>query len=421
MAAGAARIRVLLVAADPQVLQTVGATIDQPGFGYGLRSVSSREEFFARLRSRLPDVFLLADAGLPGFPLKDILKAVRKIGPGLPMVVLGQECDRHSRGRAALGATPYLQIREVERLASLIERALREQQARNSQTHLRGVNDRAARLIARNQKLATIGQLTGSIAHEINNPLEAVTNLLFLMEHGELSPALREYLTLAQRELDRAVRISKQTLNFSRESPAPVRVGLGGLLDEVLVLYARRIARKQLEVVRQFINDDPVVVFPGEMRQVFSNLISNAIEASPEHGRLYLRLRKSRHWGDVKVTGMRVTVADQGAGIPAKIRHRVGEPFFTTKGETGTGLGLWVTHSIVRIYGGNLLLHSSTGERHGTVFSLFLPTNLRPQAVTSAGERTMTGAFAAGSQGEAQAQEEVTGGPFVPGSRPLAS
>ncbi len=416
MAAAAARIRVLLVTADPKMLQAVAATIDQPGFGYGLRSASSRAEFFSRLHSRLPHVFLLADAGLSDFPLKEIVKAVRKISPGLPVVVLGKQ----PTDRGVPGGT-YLRIGEVARLPSLIERALREQQARNSLTHVRGVNDRAARLIARNQKLATIGQLTGSIAHEINNPLEAVTNLLFLMEHGELPPSIREYLTLAQRELDRAVRISKQTLNFYRESPTPVHVGLGGLLDEVLVLYSRRIAQKQLEVVRQFINDDPVLVFPGEMRQVFSNLISNAIEASPEHGRLYLRLRKSRFWGDLKVTGMRVTIADQGLGIPAKIRHRVGQPFFTTKGETGTGLGLWVTHSIVRIYGGNLLLHSSTGKHHGTVFTLFLPTNLRPQAVSSAAETTMIDAFSAASNGETHGQEEETGGPFVRRTRPLAS
>jgi signal transduction histidine kinase len=352
--------------------------------------------------------------------LKEIVKAVRKIGPGLPVVVLGKQRSGRSTGRAVPGGT-YLGIGEVARLPSLIERALREQQARNSQTHVRGVNDRAARLIARNQKLATIGQLTGSIAHEINNPLEAVTNLLFLIEHGELPPSIREYLTLAQRELDRAVRISKQTLNFYRESPTPVHVGLGGLLDEVLVLYSRRISQKQLEVVRQFMNDDPVLVFPGEMRQVFSNLISNAIEASPEHGKLYLRLRKSCFWGDLKVTGMRVSIADEGPGIPAKIRHRVGQPFFTTKGETGTGLGLWVTHSIVRIYGGNLLLHSSTGKHHGTVFTLFLPTNLRPHAVSYPAETTMIDARSAASNGETQAQEEETGGPFVRRTRSLAS
>jgi two-component system, NtrC family, sensor kinase len=419
MASVVARIRALLVTADPEVLLAVGVTVDQSGFRYLLRTASSREEVLPRLVSHFPDVILLGESGIPGFPVQEILKAIRKISPQLPTVVLGKP---RSGRRVALGGASYLPISDVARLPSTIERALREQQARNSQMRLRGEIDRAARLIARNQKLATIGQLTGSIAHEINNPLEAVTNLLYLMERGELPPAAREYLALAQRELDRVVLISKQTLNFYRESPTPIRVGLSGLLDEVLVLYSRRIAQKQLEVVRRYMNDDPLVIFPGEMRQIFSNLISNAIEASEEGGKLHLRLRKSRFWGDSKVTGMRISIADEGIGIPAKIRHRVGEAFFTTKGETGTGLGLWVTQSIVRNYGGNLLLRSSTGKRHGTIFTLFIPANLRPHAVARTTEATMN--LFRGTSGEAQVQEdakETGGGPLVPGNRPLAS
>jgi two-component system, NtrC family, sensor kinase len=410
------RIRVLLVTADPEVLQAVGITVGQPGLGYTLQSTSSGEELLSRLHSALPDVILLAAPGIPGYRLQEMLKTIGEISPGLPVVVLG-------KGRRGRFASAYLPLGAIERLPSTIERALREHQARNDQTRLHSEIDRAARLIARNQKLATIGRLTGSIAHEINNPLEAVTNLLFLMERGELPPSAREYLVLAQKELDRVVRISKQTLNFYRESPTPVRVGLGGLLDEVLILYARRIAQKQMEVVRQFMNDDPLLIFPGELRQVFSNLISNAVEASAEHGRLYLRLRKSHFWGDSKVTGMRVTIADEGVGIPAKVRRRVGEPFFTTKGETGTGLGLWVTQSIVRNYGGNLLLRSSTGKRHGTVFTLFLPTNLRPQVVAREGETKKAEAISAGGSGDnhGQENERAQDGRSSHGTPPLAS
>jgi two-component system NtrC family sensor kinase len=234
-----------------------------------------------------------------------------------------------------------------------------------------------------NQKLVTIGRLTASIAHEINNPLESVTNLLYLLDMvPNLPDAAHQYLDLAQKELGRVVQIARQTLNFYRETAAPVRTHLSVLLDEVLVLYSRRIAEKKLEVVRQFIYDEPVMVYPGEMRQVFSNLVTNAIEASSPGGKLRLRTHRTRQWSDHEVIGIRVSVADTGTGIDRGLRHRLGEPFFTTKGQRGTGLGLWVTQSIIRRYGGNLQLHSSTAaQHHGTVFSVFLPTNMRPHAV----------------------------------------
>ena len=193
-----------------------------------------------------------------------------------------------------------------------------------------------------------------------------------------LSSESRNYLQMAQHELNRVVQISKQTLNFYRETPSPVRVDMVELLEEVLVLYSRRIGEKQLLVTREYNARTSVTVFPGEMRQVFSNLISNAIEASRTGGKLRLRVRSATHWKDGGVRGVRVSIADDGSGIDPKIRARLGEPFFTTKGQSGTGLGLWVTQSILNRYGGDMRLHSSVGERHGTVFSIFLPTNLRP-------------------------------------------
>lgn len=237
----------------------------------------------------------------------------------------------------------------------------------------------SASALRENHKMVTIGRLAGSIAHEINNPLESITNLMFLIgSDPRLSAETRNYLQMAQHELNRVVQISKQTLNFYRETPSPVRVDMVELLEEVLVLYARRIGEKQLLVTREYNARTPVTVFPGEMRQVFSNLISNAIEASRNGGKLRLRVRSATHWNDGGVRGVRVSIADDGSGIDPKIRARLGEPFFTTKGQSGTGLGLWVTQSILNRYGGDMRLHSSIGERHGTVFSIFLPTNLRP-------------------------------------------
>src|SRR5580704_13480561 len=211
-------------------------------------------------------------------------------------------------------------------------------------------------------------------------------NLLYLMEIDSSPEKSREYLKMAQRELNRVVQISKQTLSFSRETSAPVRLQLADLIEEVLVLYGRRIADKNLRIARQYESSETVTAFPGEMRQVLSNLVANAIEASETNGRIVLRIRDARKWSDRGVRGLRFSVADNGLGISPETRKRLGEPFFTTKGHAGTGLGLWVTRSILSRYGGNLQVHSSnSGERHGTVFSMFLPTNMRPLAVVARG------------------------------------
>jgi signal transduction histidine kinase len=154
------------------------------------------------------------------------------------------------------------------------------------------------------------------------------------------------------------------------------------LLEEVLSLYGRRMMEKNLRVERQYDCGEEAIVYPGEMRQVLSNLVTNAIEASTLRGRLRLRVRSTRSWSDSQVRGIRVSVADTGSGIPPEVQRRLGEPFFTTKGQRGTGLGLWVTRSIIQRYGGEMQLRSSVHpDRHGTVFTIFLPTNLRPRAV----------------------------------------
>jgi two-component system, NtrC family, sensor kinase len=246
--------------------------------------------------------------------------------------------------------------------------------------------DQVAEVLRNNQKLITLGRLTASIAHEINNPLESITNLLYLMEQSDPEKAT-EYLKLAQRELNRVVQISKQTLSFSRETRGPVRVQLSELIEEVLGLYARRIGDKNLRVVRQYETCDPLTAFPGEMRQVLSNLISNAVEATSEGGRIVIRIRAARKWGARDTRGLRLSIGDNGSGIPNEVRTRLGEPFLTTKGQSGTGLGLWVTQSILSRYGGCLQVRSSTSSaRHGTVFCIFLPLRLGSLTVFPGGE-----------------------------------
>lgn len=238
-----------------------------------------------------------------------------------------------------------------------------------------------AEILRENQKLITLGRLTASIAHEINNPLESVTNLLYLMEQDSSQKA-SEYLKLAQRELNRVVQITRQTLTFTRETNMPVRVQLSELLDEVLDLYHRRIGDKRLRIVRQYQAHEPVSILPGEMRQVLSNLISNAIEATAQRGRIVIRVSPARCWSRQDSRGVRLSIGDNGSGIPGEVRSRLGEPFFTTKGQAGTGLGLWVTQSILSRYGGSLQVRSSVSPaRHGTVFSIFLPVIQRSLAV----------------------------------------
>ena len=246
--------------------------------------------------------------------------------------------------------------------------------------------ERLRHLLIENQRLITTGRLAASIAHEINNPLEAVTNLLYLLRsESGLTPQGRGFLVMAQSELNRVAQISKQALNFNRETEHPVRVEPCGLLEEVLGLYTRRAQEKRIQIRREYRSESTITAFPGEVRQVFSNLIANAIEATARGGRIRVRVRQTRLWSDAGQQGLRITVADTGSGIPAQVRRRLGEPFFTTKGQKGTGIGLWLSQTILRRYGGNLQLWSSTlEEHHGTVFSVFLPTNMRPAIVEAA-------------------------------------
>ena len=377
-------IRLLLLNPSPATSSTVRAELAGDGQEYEILDITSPEEFTGQLRTHRPQLVLADEGGIAGVSLKEALEAAHNHRPQIPVIVLGEgRAGRSSLRVLRKGA--FLNVTEMEKLPSIIGRLLSEEGSKGKQSKTRQEQLRdAAGLMRENQRLVTIGRLTGSIAHEINNPLESVTNLLFLIDHEPgLSPRVRDYLTMAQRELERVVQISKQTLNFYRDTASPVPVRLSELLNEVLVLYARRISDKRVKVIRRFGSEEPLVVLPGEIRQVFSNLIANAIEASAEHGKLYLRIRKSRFWGDPRIVGMRVTIADNGIGMSPEVSRRVGEAFFTTKGQGGTGLGLWVSHSIIERYGGNLFLKSSTGERHGTVFSTLLPTNLRPQVVGS--------------------------------------
>jgi signal transduction histidine kinase len=378
---------VLLLAVDPGIAQEVRAAARRSGLAVSVHAVDSPESFRAELRAGHADLVLAVPGDHPGMGTTEILHQVQSTAPSLPVVLIGDPGPSVSEPGILHQAAPDCTwAASIDELSGVLSQALEEH--RGSRQRVQLEMDRAADMLRENQKLSTIGRLAASIAHEINNPLEAVTNLLYLIGlEDRLSDSVQHYLTLAQRELERVVQISKQTLNFYRETNAPLTVRVSDLLDEVMVLYSRKVADKNLRVHREYESSDTVTVYPGEMRQVLSNLVTNAIEACSANGKLWLRVRSTRKWSDSGVRGIRISIGDNGAGISAETRQNLGQPFFTTKGQHGTGLGLWVTRSIINRYGGELQLRSSTSaHRHGTVFSIFLSTNMRPQAVHAEGE-----------------------------------
>lgn len=220
------------------------------------------------------------------------------------------------------------------------------------------------------EKLAVAGRFAASIAHEINNPLEAITNCLYLATLTNLPADARTYVNLAEKELDRVSQITMQTLRFYRGSTRLDATDVSELLETVLTLLDSRMQRAKIDVKREFRNQNTVIAQSGEVRQVIANLVGNAMDAMLDGGRLRLRTAEGRDWATGR-RGVVVTVADTGSGMDEATRTRIFEPFFSTKGITGTGLGLWISQEIVAKHHGTLKARSRPGS--GTVFRMFLP------------------------------------------------
>jgi PAS domain S-box-containing protein len=232
--------------------------------------------------------------------------------------------------------------------------------------------------LRRTEKLAATGRLAASIAHEINNPLEAVTNLLFLISSSELSPQNRSYLELAEKELARVGDIATQTLRFYRQSYAPVHTRVTELMDSVLKVYQSRLQAANVKIVRDYSPVQDLRCMSGEIRQVLANLVGNALDAMSGDGTLRLRIHESCDWRNSCEPGVRITVADNGSGIPREVLPRIFEPFVTTKETTGTGLGLWVSSEIVSKHSGRIQVRSRIEKgKAGTVFTVFLPYSVK--------------------------------------------
>jgi two-component system, sporulation sensor kinase E len=246
-------------------------------------------------------------------------------------------------------------LRMIGSAVDITERRLAEQALRNS------------------EKLAAAGRLAASIAHEINNPLEAVTNLIFLARTTEpTNPEVDGLLTMAEEELRRAAHLTKQTLGFYRDSTFPSRFNVAHVIDDLLSLYARRIEANGVKVEKHYVDPGEIHGMIGEIRQAISNLVANALDAmSRSGGTLHIRLRRTVH--SQSGSALRITVADTGLGIPNELRKKIFEPFFTTKQETGTGLGLWLTKNIVEKHRGTIRVSSSSIGKTGTVFSMTVP------------------------------------------------
>jgi len=243
-----------------------------------------------------------------------------------------------------------------------IDRELARERQRDSEAALR-----------RSEQIAAAGRMAAAIAHEINNPLEAVTNLWYLLGEEDLSQGGRAYLKTMGEELNRVSHIAKQTLEFYRKGTTASRFELAQSIEEALLLLSRRV--QSLGAVIEVHHREPAAIhgFAGEMRQLFVNLFVNALEAGAR--RIRIRSSRSSDWSQPSRRGLRILVADDGSGIPAAAAAKIFEPFFTTKEEKGTGLGLWVSRGIVQKHKGTIFMRTSTRTgKSGTVFSIFLPT-----------------------------------------------
>ena len=252
---------------------------------------------------------------------------------------------------------------------AMVISAIRDVTARKlAEKQIGKLNHQLEEALRRSDNLAATGRLVATIAHEINNPLESLGNLLYVLgANPTLDDSGKEMVEAAKQEVGRLSNRSRQTLAPHRETKSPVLTKVSELLDDVLTMLHRTLESAQVEVRREYQTEGEVTIYPDELRQVFTNLITNAVDAIGERGELHLSIEILL---DREIV---VRISDTGCGIPAGHLDSIFEPFFTTKGEKGTGIGLWVTKSNVEKVGGRIEVVSSTTVTRGTRFSIFLP------------------------------------------------
>ena len=239
------------------------------------------------------------------------------------------------------------------------------------------IEKRTQQALISNEKLAVAGRLAASIAHEIHNPLDAVANMLYLMSSGSTPEETAQFVAMAQQEISRVTQISRSMLSLYRESTAPVPVNIKEILEGTLVLLDHLIVEHKSAIDVSFSGDLIVAGFPAELRQVFTNLIVNAIEAAGDDGRIVVEATHlpagTAGTGERHEDGVLVEIVDSGPGVAATASPNLFQPFFSTKGEQGTGLGLWVSRGIIRKHGGSIGL-TSRSDSHGAIARVFLAT-----------------------------------------------
>jgi PAS domain S-box-containing protein len=238
---------------------------------------------------------------------------------------------------------------------------------------------RVERLLLQSEKIAATGRMAATVAHEINNPLEAVMNLVYLARLcAEEGTEQHRYLKSAENEIERVSHIARSTLGFYRDRGTPMEAGLSELMDAVLLIYESRFHAHRITIEREYNHAQPIVVSKGEITQVFSNLIANAVDAMPRGGVLRTGIKEV---GCPGATRLRVTVEDHGMGIEEANMGRIFEPFFTTKPDVGTGIGLWVTRQLLERRGGTISIASSTKPGcSGTTATVEIPLKAKPIA-----------------------------------------
>jgi PAS domain S-box-containing protein len=222
------------------------------------------------------------------------------------------------------------------------------------------------------ERLASVGRLAATVAHEINNPLEAVTNFIYLAKlHQDLPEKTRRYLENADQELRRVAHIAQQTLGFYRGGNHAVKLVIADVVQDVLTIYQRKCHYKDISLERRIEPGLTSYGLPGELKQILSNLISNAIDASREGGKIMICARLWRH-PNTRRRGIRFSIVDNGVGISAEDKKRIFTPFFTTKKDVGTGLGLWISRELLAKRSGYIRLRNQA-KPPGTVVSFFVP------------------------------------------------
>ena len=237
-------------------------------------------------------------------------------------------------------------------------------------------------IVQTSERLASVGRLAATVAHEINNPLEAVTNYVYLAkQQPDLPPKIKQYLDSADAALARVAHIAQQTLGFYRENFQPAKLVISDVIEDVLAIYERKLKYKRLDIDRRIDPNLTISGFEGEMKQMISNLITNAFDACRDGGKIIIAARAIQQ-SPSRRHGICITVADNGAGISHQDKLNLFTPFFTTKKSLGTGLGLWITKELLEKRGGRIRFRSRDSSPSGTVISLYIPEVLQDSAET---------------------------------------